>query len=149
MVACSSFNGVSDLSIGVRYPSYTFPIRTISHWIWRTVYLVVCILLWASWVAQEQRINLQCRRQGFYPWVKKIPWDRKWQRTPVFLPEKCHGQRSLVNYSSWGLKELDMTGHSTHTYTHHTPGDGKIWRAKTIDIIFTIVFITPRPVLVP
>ena len=40
---------------------------------------------------------------------KKIPWRRKWQPTPVFLPGKSHGQRSLTGYSPWGLKELDMT----------------------------------------
>ena len=34
---------------------------------------------------------------------------RKWQPTPVFLPEKSHGQRSLVGYSPWGHKELDTT----------------------------------------
>ena len=34
--------------------------------------------------------------QGFDPWVRKIPWRRKWQLTPVFLPGKSHGQRSLV-----------------------------------------------------
>ena len=34
---------------------------------------------------------------------------RKWQPTPVFLPEKSHGQRSLVGYSLWSHKELDMT----------------------------------------
>ena len=35
--------------------------------------------------------------------------DRKWQPTPVFLPGKSHGQRSLVGYSLWGHKELDTT----------------------------------------
>ena len=35
----------------------------------------------------------QCRRPRFDPWVGKIPWSRKWQPTPVFLPEKSHGQR--------------------------------------------------------
>ena len=38
-----------------------------------------------------------------------IVWRRKWQPTPVFLPGKFHGLRSLVGYSRWGLKELDMT----------------------------------------
>ena len=37
------------------------------------------------------------------------PWRRKWQPTPVFLPGEPHGQRSLVGYSPWGRKELDMT----------------------------------------
>ena len=40
---------------------------------------------------------------------KEDPWRRKWQATPVFLPGKSHGQRSLMGYSPWGLKELDMT----------------------------------------
>ena len=50
----------------------------------------------------------QCRRYRrgrFDPWVRKIPWRRKWQTTPVFLPGKPHGQRSLVGYSLWGHKE--------------------------------------------
>ena len=44
----------------------------------------------------------QCRRpkrEGFDPWVRKIPWRRAWQSTPVFLPGEFHGQRSLVGYS--------------------------------------------------
>ena len=45
----------------------------------------------------------------FDPWVRKIPWRRKWQPTPVFLPGKSHGRRSLVGYSSWGCKESNMT----------------------------------------
>ena len=51
----------------------------------------------------------------FDPWVGKIPWRRKWQPTPIFLPGKFHGQRGLVGYSSWGLKELGTT---EHTYTN-------------------------------
>ena len=47
------------------------------------------------------------------PWVGKIPWRRKWQPTPVFLPGKFHGQRSQVDYSIQGYKESDMTEHST------------------------------------
>ena len=38
-------------------------------------------------------------------WVRKIPWRRKWVSTPVFLPEKFHGQRSLARYRPWGRKE--------------------------------------------
>ena len=43
------------------------------------------------------------------PWVRKIPWRRKWQPTPVFLPGEFHGQRSLVGYNPKGCKELDTT----------------------------------------
>ena len=51
----------------------------------------------------------QFRRPRFNPWVGKIPWRRKWQPTPAFLPEESHGQWSLAGYGSWGHKELDMT----------------------------------------
>ena len=54
----------------------------------------------------------QCRRHKrhrFNPWVGKIPRRRAWQPTPVFLPRKFYGQRSLVAYSLWGRKEPDMT----------------------------------------
>ena len=45
------------------------------------------------------------------PWVRKIPWSRKWQPTPVSLPGESHGQRNLAGYSAWGLKEKDVTEH--------------------------------------
>ena len=48
-------------------------------------------------------------RLGFDPWVRKIPWRRAQQPTPVFLPGESHGQRILAGYSPWGRKELDMT----------------------------------------
>ena len=51
----------------------------------------------------------RCRRPGFDPWVRKIPWRSVWQPTPVFLPEKFHGQRSLAGYSPEGRKESDTT----------------------------------------
>ena len=53
--------------------------------------------------------KLQCRRPRFDPWFGIMPWRRKWEPTPVFLPKKFYGQRSLASYSPWGLKELDMT----------------------------------------
>ena len=44
----------------------------------------------------DESVCLQCRRHGFHPWVGKIPWRRQWQPTPVILPGKFHGWRSLV-----------------------------------------------------
>ena len=41
---------------------------------------------------------------GSIPGLGKILWRRKWQSTPVFLPRKSHGQRSLVGYNQWGRK---------------------------------------------
>ena len=40
---------------------------------------------------------------------REVPWRRKWQPTPIFLPGESHGQRSLVGYSPWGRKESDTT----------------------------------------
>ena len=46
---------------------------------------------------------------GSIPGPGRCPRRKKWQPTLVFLPGKFHGQRSLVGYSPWGFKELDMT----------------------------------------
>ena len=61
------------------------------------------------WWLSGKKSACQCRRLRFDPWVGKIPWRKKWQLISVFLPGKSDGQRSLVGYSPWGLKELDMT----------------------------------------
>ena len=55
------------------------------------------------------KVCVQSGRPGFDPWVGKIPWRRKWQPTPLFLPGKSHGQRILAGCSPWGHKELDTT----------------------------------------
>ena len=61
---------------------------------------------------------LEFRRPGFDPWVEKVPWRMKWQPSPVLLPGESHGGRSLVGYSPWGRKELDMTSDLTFTFFH-------------------------------
>ena len=51
---------------------------------------------------------------GLIPGSGRSPWRRKWQSTPALLPGKSHGQRSLIGYSPWGLKESDTTELSLH-----------------------------------
>ena len=51
-------------------------------------------------VVRNLPANTGDRRHRFDPWVGKVPWRRKWQHTPVSLPGKCHGQRSLVGYTA-------------------------------------------------
>ena len=58
---------------------------------------------------KKKEICLQCRSPRFNPRVGKIPWRKEWQPTSVFLTQEFHGQRSLVEYSLWGHKEMDMT----------------------------------------
>jgi len=71
---------------------------------WRKGYAthsrILGLPLWFSWL----RIHLECRRTGFDPWVRKIPWRRERLPTPVIWPGEFHGL-----YSPWGRKELDMT----------------------------------------
>ena len=59
--------------------------------------------------ASDKESACQCKRLkrcGFDPWVRKIPWKRAWQTTPVFLPEESHGQRSLVGYTVHGSQRV-------------------------------------------
>ena len=82
-------------------------------WVEDLVTLHLMLFIWlrtyfpGGWDGKS--VCLQCGRPGFDPWVRKIPWRRKSQPTPVFLPGKSHGRRSLVGYSPWGCKELDTT----------------------------------------
>ena len=80
--------------------------------------LVATILCYAfpSWPSGKESAY-QCRRHRFDPWVGKIPWRRKGQPTPVFLPGKFHRQRSLGDYSSCNSKESDTTEQAHAQYS--------------------------------
>ena len=63
------------------------------------------IEIYKTWLGGKES-SCQCRRYGFNPSVRKIPWRRKWQPTPVFLPEKSYGQGSLAGYGPQGHKRV-------------------------------------------
>ena len=69
-----------------------------------------CTLQWGlpRWLSGREA-TCQCGRRRFEPWAGKSPWRRELQSTPIFLPGKSHGQRSLAGYGSWGRKESDTT----------------------------------------
>ena len=75
-------------------------------------------LIWGRWglptwcSGKEPESAYQHRGCRFSSLVGKIPWRKKWQSTPVFLPGKSCGQRSLVGYIPWGRKETDTTEHT-------------------------------------
>ena len=71
------------------------------------IYICIYIHRLHSWLRGKEPTCQwrRFRRLGFDSRVRKILWRRKWQPTPVFLPGKSHGQRSLVGYSPWGCKE--------------------------------------------
>ena len=56
------------------------------------------------------------KRRGFDPWIRKIPWRRKRQPTPVFLPGESHGHNSLAGYGPWVTKsQTQLEQLSMHT----------------------------------
>ena len=91
--------------------------RSLSHAVWWvqrklwSFHLIPLCYGLPKWLSGEESA-CQCRRRrrhGLDPWIRKIPWRRKWQPAPVFSPRKSHGQRSLTGNSPWGHKESDMT----------------------------------------
>ena len=83
------------------------------------------------------------RRHGFDPWVGKIPWNRKWQPTPVFLPGEFHGQKSLVGYSPWDCIEFmgsHRVGYNWATNTYHEI-NGKANNYSDFTLVFYLLSI--------
>ena len=77
------------------------------------------------WFSGKESV-CQCRRQGFDLWVGKIPWTRKWQAPPVFLPGESHGQSDLAGYSPWGWKRVrheSVTKQQLYMYISCISGD--------------------------
>ena len=92
---------------------------------WNTLKWVSGLPRWLS----GKESAYQCRRHRRWDldsWVGKIPWKRKWQPIPVFLPEKSHGQRSLEGYSPWSNKQLDATYQLSTQKVYHCEGKKKI-----------------------
>ena len=81
------------------------------HWGWYLFAISRIVAGLPRWHHGEESTcqDKRCNRHGFYLWVGKIPWRRKWQPTPGFLPGESHGQRSLKGYSPWGRKESHST----------------------------------------
>ena len=73
-------------------------------------------------MAQQEKNPPEMQAMQVEFWDRKIPWRRKLQPTPVFLPEKSHGQRSLAGYGPCGCKELDLTKQlSTQAHIFYIP----------------------------
>ena len=69
---------------------------------WETLFPLT--LPW--WLRDKESCNIG--GTGLIPGLGRSPWKRAWQATAVLLPGESYGQRSLVGYSPWGLKESDM-----------------------------------------
>ena len=93
--------------------------HTIKFFTQQRIMIINFFIRFSSQVLKREKKNAsgkestcQCRRCRFDSQVRKIPWRRKWQPTPVFLPGKSHGQRSLVGFTPWGHKRV---GHDLAT----------------------------------
>jgi len=81
-------------------------------------------------VVKNLPANAGCKGQGFHPWVRRITWRRKWKPTPVFLPGKSFGHRSLVVTKSWTrLKRLS------------TPSTWSLWISEFFQSLLNISFL--------
>ena len=96
---------------------YTYTLSTGQY----VCFICVCVCLYVHIFVSPG----QGKRPGFDAWVRKVPWSRKFQPTPVFLPGKVPGQRSRAGYSPWGLR----VGHNwvTWAHTHTIPGQDAVF----------------------
>ena len=88
----------------------------------------------------------QCRRHTrhrFDRWVSKILWSRKWQRAPVFLPGKFHGQRSLSGYSPQG--RIRVRHDWAHTPKKRSRKQASVITSSEKILEASIIFYLPHP----
>ena len=76
------------------------------------------------------------RRRGFDPWVGKISRSRKWQPTPVFLPGKSRGQKSLASYSPWGHRRVR---HDLASKYQQCLGHDRTYKKETVNELIHLV----------
>ena len=124
-------------------PPFQMPARCIKHLIFQSLVLPIsipfssisgayiydlptCTSGFPWWLSSKERA-CQCRRRGLDPWVRKIPWRRKWQPTPLFLCGKSHAQRALEGYSPWDRKRVR---HNLATKQQRTTSTSKILTLK-------------------
>ena len=118
-------------------------------------YMLCCVLSFlhalfkkmqqASLVAQMVKNPPAMQETWFYPWFKKMPWRRKWQPTPIFLPGEFYGQRRLAGYSPWGCKESDTAERLTHHNKNIDPQND--YYNKEYEYTYYPHFLTPLLIL--
>ena len=116
---------VWGITRGAKLPEFEFWLHhALAGWPWQSHLTSLCLSLFTYKMsklkypsrvvigfftggASGKECGCQCRRWKRCkcdPCIGKIPWRRKWQPTPVFLPGKSYGQRSLAGYSPWSAR---------------------------------------------
>ena len=89
-----------------------------SFYLWACIMCTVICIKELSWWLSGKESACQCRRYGFYPWVGKTPWRRKWQPTPIFLLGNCMDRGAWRATAHGVTNESDMTQQLTTTNTN-------------------------------
>ena len=105
----------------------------VCKWAYRDIVFRNCIKMPKAFRMWEQKEWFQCPKTEIclWRWVSFLnrsiidTWRRQWQPTPVLLPGKSHGQRSLVGCSPWGRGELDMIERLHFHFSLSHIGEGK------------------------
>ena len=91
------YYGVGDGTIKKDKRKWQWKYQALSFWLW------------------QWRIRLQCWRPGFHPWVRKIPWKRTWQPTPVFLPGESPWTQEPGRLQPLGLQRVGHDWAAKHS----------------------------------
>ena len=100
---------------------------------------VTYFILWRTyrtyipWWLSGKKSTCQCR---FNPRIKKSPWRRAWQTSPIFLSGKSHGQKSLAGYSPWCRKRVG------HDWVTNQQEQHRTYRKEIIPSLCSIIWST-------
>ena len=79
------------------------------------IYHFISIRVGLHWWLSDNELVCQSRRHGFDPWIRKIPWRRKWQPTWLFLLEKSQWTEESGGLTPWGRKKSQTWLHDWTT----------------------------------
>ena len=104
---CSLIHTLKKFSLWLAYTESCFPVQHSIMW---------TISGWEATCWTLPQHVIACHYNDF--------WRRQWQPTPVLLPGKSHGPKSMVGCSPWGLEESDMTERLHFHFSLSWTGEG-------------------------
>ena len=102
----------------------------------------ICVLM--GYPCSSASKDYSCRRPGFDPWVREIPWRRERLPTAVFWPEEFHGL-----YSPWGHKQSDTTKQLSHKHMYAAAAAAAVKSVHSCPTLCDPIDDSPRGSAVP